>query len=186
MAILNRVMRLFKADLHGVMDQLEDKELLLKQYLREMETSLQEKEHQLNQITKREEIIRRDLELRGEEIDRIDNDVTLSLRKEKDDIAKLLIRKQLGQKGICDQLRQQLRSLKDKQQQLGRLLGEQRLQYDGLKVKATAFYSREQEHVFDTAHAISGDSPICPVTDEKEIELELLRRKETLQLGGDA
>ena len=32
MGIMTRIMRLCKADLHGVMDQLEDKELLLKQY----------------------------------------------------------------------------------------------------------------------------------------------------------
>jgi len=186
MGILTRIMRLCKADLHGVMDQLEDKELLLKQYLREMETSLQEKENQLNQISKREESIRRDLELRGEEIDGLEKDLVLSLRKDKDDIAKLIIRKQRGQKAMCNQLRQHLRSLEEDQQRMGRLLGEQRLQYDGLKVKAAAFYSREQQHTFDAAHAILGNTGPCPLTDEKEIELELLRRKEALQPGGDA
>lgn len=186
MAILTRVIRLFKADFHGVMDQLEDKELLLKQYLREMEASLQEKEHQLNQIFKRGETIRRDLELRDEEIDGLEKDLVLSLRKKKDDIAKLLVRKQLGQKALCDQLRQQLRSLEEDQERRGRLLGEQRLQYDRLKVKAAAFYSREQQHVYDAAHTIWGNTGACPVADEKEIELELLRRKEALQPGGDA
>ena len=158
----------------------------MKQYLREMETSLQEKEHQLNQISKSEEIIQRDLELRGEEIERLEKDLVLSLRKEKNDIARLLIRKQRGQKAVCDQLRQQLRSLEEEQQRMGGLLGEQRLQYDQLKIKAAAFYNREQQHTFDAAHAILGDTGACPVTDEKEIELELLRRKEALQPGGDA
>lgn len=186
MAILTRIMRLCKADLHGVMDQLEDKELLLKQYLREMETSLQEKEDQLNQISRGEERIRNDLELRSEEIERLEKDLALSLRKDKDDIAKLLIRKQCGQKTVCDQLRQQLRTLEEDRQRMGRLLGEQRLQYDQLKVKAAAFCSREQQQTFNAAHAIVGNTGACPVMDEKEIELELLRRKEALKSGGDA
>jgi hypothetical protein len=40
MAILARIIRLFKADIHGVMDQIEDQGLLLKQHLRDMEDSL--------------------------------------------------------------------------------------------------------------------------------------------------
>ena len=44
MGIMSRMLRLWKADLHGVMDQLEDKALVLKQYLREMEVSLKQKQ----------------------------------------------------------------------------------------------------------------------------------------------
>lgn len=186
MGILTRIMRLCKADLHGVMDQLEDKDLLLKQYLREMETSLQEKENHLNQMVRREEDIRRDLELRSKEIDKLEQDLALSLRKEKDDIARLLIRKQRGQKTVCDQLSLQLRSLEEERERVGRLLGEQRLQYGQLKVKAAAFSARAEQRSFDAAGAILGDSELCPVTDEKEIELELLRRKEALESGGES
>ena len=53
MGIMTRMLRLCKADVHGVMDQLEDKGLLLKQYLREMETSLGHKEQQVNALTQR-------------------------------------------------------------------------------------------------------------------------------------
>jgi phage shock protein A len=44
MAILTRIFRLFKADIHGIMDQIEDQGLLLKQHLRDMEESLVQKE----------------------------------------------------------------------------------------------------------------------------------------------
>jgi phage shock protein A len=43
-------MRLCKADIHGVMDQLEDKGLLLKQYMRDMEEELGRKEASLRQM----------------------------------------------------------------------------------------------------------------------------------------
>jgi phage shock protein A len=185
MGILTRVMRLCKADLHGVMDQLEDKDLLLKQYLREMESSLQEKENRLNQIARSEDGVRQELDLRAEEIEKLEKDLTLSLRKEKDDIAKLLIRKLRGQQAVCEQLRRQLRTLEEERQRLGRLLGEQRLQYDQLKVKAASFSNRMQQHAFDEAQNLVQGAGGCAAVDEKEIELELLRRKEAMQSGGD-
>jgi len=116
----------------------------------------------------------------------LEKDLVLSLQKGKDDIAKLLIRKQRTQKTVYSQLRQQLRDLKEEGQQMGRHLEEQRLQFDALKVKASTFYLRQQQDSFDVAHTEMDDSGGCPRMDENEIELELLRRKEALQSGGEA
>jgi len=49
MGIMTRFTRIFKADIHGVMDQIENKELILKQGLREMEASLAKNKAQRNQ-----------------------------------------------------------------------------------------------------------------------------------------
>ena len=40
MGLANRMYRIWKADIHGIMDQMEDKGLLLRQHLREMEEEL--------------------------------------------------------------------------------------------------------------------------------------------------
>ncbi len=40
MALINRVSRLFKADMHAVLDQIEEPEQLLKQAIRDMEDEL--------------------------------------------------------------------------------------------------------------------------------------------------
>ena len=50
MGILSRVVRLCKADLHGVMDQMEDKELLLKQHLREMQAVIADRQARIDQL----------------------------------------------------------------------------------------------------------------------------------------
>ena len=50
MAIITRMIRLFKADIHGVMDQIEDQGLLLKQHLRDMEATLVQKEAGLKKM----------------------------------------------------------------------------------------------------------------------------------------
>ena len=51
MGLFTRMVRLCKADMHGVMDQMEDRGLLLKQHLRDMETALHQKEIYLKQMT---------------------------------------------------------------------------------------------------------------------------------------
>ena len=51
MRIVTRIIRIFKADIHGVIDQLEDQDLLLKQYLRDMEEALHQKEAKLQNLS---------------------------------------------------------------------------------------------------------------------------------------
>ena len=50
MGIITRFIRVCKADIHGVMDQLEDKDLLLKQHLRDMEVELSRKEARIRRL----------------------------------------------------------------------------------------------------------------------------------------
>lgn len=50
MALINRLTRLIKADLHTVIEQLEEPIMLLKQSVREMEEALQEEQQQLKQL----------------------------------------------------------------------------------------------------------------------------------------
>ncbi|MBW1694925.1 MAG: PspA/IM30 family protein, partial [Deltaproteobacteria bacterium] len=50
MGVFTRIVRICKADIHGVMDQLEDQGLLLKQHLRDMEKALSQKEARLKKL----------------------------------------------------------------------------------------------------------------------------------------
>ena len=47
MPILNRVKRLFQADVHAILDVIEEPEAVLKQAIREMQESLDQKQGQL-------------------------------------------------------------------------------------------------------------------------------------------
>jgi len=134
MGIMTRVLRLWKADMHGVMDQLEDKALLLKQCLREMESSLEQKQNRMRQLRRTCEQIRNDLAVRHKERERVENDLALAVRKEKDDIAKLLIRKQFAQQADCDRLTAQLDQFEEEERRLAHLLSEQQNRYEQLNV----------------------------------------------------
>lgn len=184
MGIMTRILRLWKADIHGVMDQLEDKELLLKQYLREMENDLQKKEGRLQQLAAACGKTNIDLAARRQEIDKLEKDLRLALRKENDEIAKALIRKQRIQHKHCEHLQQQRQALVEEQEHLSGVLDEQRLQYDSLKAKAATYCCQAQTNSFTEADNIFSAASNVFAIDEDEIDLELMRRKETLQKEG--
>lgn len=184
MGIMNRILRIWKADIHGFMDRLEDQDLLLRQYLREMEQCLQQKEQRINQLAVRSRVVQVDLSSREQEIEKLENDLKLALRKENDNIAKLLIRKQMVQQEHCEQLQRQQESLLEEHKQLVDLLNEQQLRYETLKVKASTFLQRNEKRttygVKEFIQMSVGRSPV----NEDDIELELIRRKEQWKNNG--
>jgi phage shock protein A len=184
MGIMTRILRLWKADIHGVMDQFEDKELLLKQHLREMDNNLHNREGHLKHISETLHRTRNDLTTRQLEIEKLEKDLTLALTKEKDDIAKLLIRKVRVQQKHCEHMQQQYESMEKEQEQLSQLIEEQKLQYETLKIKAAAFCRQAEQTKFYDANAVSNTTGDTCTIDEEEIELELMRRKENLQKEG--
>jgi phage shock protein A len=186
MGILTRILTLWKADLHGVMDQIEDKPLLLKQYLREMDETLRGKEAYLEQLRQTARQLQREADLRMQELERTDSDLDLALRKEKDEIARMLIRKRRAQHALRDQLLQQIETIADESRHVSEKLQQQRLQYDQLKIKAAAACRQAERMDRDAAGSTCASEPICAPPSEEEIELELIQRKEALRRGGAA
>jgi phage shock protein A len=184
MAIVSRMLRLFKADVHGVMDQLEDKGLLLKQYLREMEASLEEKQGRLNRTLHAIRQAEGDLDQRETEVQKLEEDLDLAVRREKDDIARMLIRKRRSLQGSCEQLNHQIEALTQESSRLSETVARQRLQYDQLKVKVATFRQRARSEGFDDLIVAGAPSQAWRTPTEEEIELELLQRKEALQERG--
>ena len=184
MGIMNRILRIWKADIHGFMDRLEDQDLLLRQYLREMEQCLQQKEQRIKQLAEISRFVQIDLSAREREIEKLENDLELVLQKNNDNIAKLLIRKQMVQQEHCEQLQRQQESLWEEHKQHVNLLSEQHLRYETLKVKASTFLQRhEKRTTYGVNEFIQRSVGRRPVT-EDEIELELIRRKEQWRSNG--
>ena len=93
MAMLTRIFQLVEADIHGVMDQIEDQGLLLKQHLRDMEESLAQKEAKLKQMCFARDQARQDYEKGIKESNNLEQDLEVAIRKDRDDIARILIKK---------------------------------------------------------------------------------------------
>lgn len=186
MTVLSRMLRLCKADLHGVMDQIEDKGLLLKQYLREMECALKEKQARRMELTRAGRQLQGDLDRHQAELEKLEADLALALRKEKDDIARMLIRKRRLLQSGCDAMARQMRRIAEEEAQLAEILSRQEIQYREMKARA-AEYGRwsEQRPFSDAAEETGGPGFSAHPTDE-EIEIELLQRKDAMKQGGEA
>lgn len=170
--------------MHGVMEQLEDKSLLLKQYLREMETSLQQKHSHAAQLRRTCEQISNDLTVRAKEREKVEKDIELAIRKEKDEIARKLIRKRITLQTDGERLQAQLQQLQEESDRLSGVIDEQQRQYEQLKVKATAYCQQAELRTFESNSQAWAEPLGSSLISDDEVELELLRCKEAFSQGG--
>ena len=180
MGIMTRVVKIFKADIHGVMDQLEDQGLLLKQHLREMQEALNHKEIKLNKMVGSRKQAQQEYDKYIQQSEALEQDLAVAIQKNKDDIARMLIRKIKPLNSLCDELADRIRSLDEEISQGKDNLDQQRLRYGQLKHRSIEFFHKTQ--LQERQHDLSD-----PFTDgkygdlsEEETELELFKRKEAL------
>lgn len=181
MSVMTRFYRIFKADLHGVMDQMEDKKLLLKQHLREMEAALDRKREELAGRTAVLEQYREGEARSRTEAERLRQDIVTALVKDKEGIARQLIRKQLA---LTHHLTELARLQEQQAQETGKLseqLAEQERQYDRVRLQATTYLRRTESREFPWDHIFNE-----PEISDEEVELALLKYKETSTAGGTA
>ena len=184
MGLFTRMVRLCKADMHGVMDQMEDHGLLLKQHLRDMETALHQKEIYLKQMTHSKHQMEQDRENCKRRIEKIEKEITVAIEKDKDDIARMLIRKLTPLTTHSDELEQHTRKMAMEIIHLGECLERQRMEYRQLSLSASAYFHAAREKQWQHGLPVNGPLNIQAELNEEEIELALLRRKEAHK-GGD-
>jgi phage shock protein A len=183
MAIISRIVKIFKADIHGVMDQLEDRRLLLKQHLRDMEEALNRKQAKLSKMKTSHIQGLKDLAGYKQQWEALDCDLTVALRMNKDDIARTLIRKMKPLEDLREDLGSHLKTLDQEMIQFKNHLQQQRLRYEQLKHRTAEYLHKTQMQQWQKAviDPISDDG-YKELTDH-EIELELLKRKDALTGG---
>ncbi|MGH7786162.1 MAG: PspA/IM30 family protein [Candidatus Binatia bacterium] len=170
--LFDRITRLLKADAHGVVESLEERSLLLKQYVREAELEVGRKRARLDAV--REDAKRlRDAAARVAEAQRgLDEDVALALAGGQDELARFAIRRLLARRAEAAGLHAQLTQSEAEAHTLSERLAVQETQLEALRVRVRAELARE---------VAVDDRPGWPcdaaVADE-EVELELLRRRQ--------
>ena len=183
MGIMTRFTRLCKADMHGVMDQLEDKGLMLKQCLREMEESLARKQAELNKVKASFDQSKHDREHCFREQEKLECDLNAAILKEKDDIARLLIKKLKTLDQHMNAMNQHGKILERKILSLNERINTQKHQHAELQLRSETYFQRsEQKKWEDTVSKIIPHSTCSALSDE-EVELELIKRKEAMKGG---
>lgn len=183
MGIMTRFIRLCKADVHGVMDQLEDKGLLVKQLLRDMEAELGQKEGRKATLQASLEQTKRAHEKYLVECEKLDGDITAAIEKDKDDIARMILKKYRQACNHRDDLQQQGDGIEHDLEQLKIRIAEQRLQYDQLQLRSREYLRTAKQDEWARASAEVVQAGFGKEPSDEEIELELLKRKDAVKGG---
>jgi phage shock protein A len=186
MTLLTRMIRIFKADINGVMDQIEDQGLLLKQHLRDMEASLIQKETKLKKMELAMEQTQQEHKKSQKEIDNLELDLDVAIKKNKDDIARMLIKKYKPLTRIQSERCSHIDLLNHEIVEFKENIGQQRLQYEQLKQKATEYFHGIEKQNWENRWLTMPTGFRVHDLSAEEIELELLQRKEAIKGGAES
>ena len=104
MALINRISRLFKADFHAVLDQIEEPEALLKQAIRDMEDDLAATEQRIALRAHDQDALAARLSDLKATIAEIDAELDLCFASKKDELARSQIKKKLEAERLLKRL----------------------------------------------------------------------------------
>lgn len=180
MKIMERITLLIRADAHGVMDQMEEQALLLKQHLRDAELELGHKRARVADVEVRERELGDRVAALERELSALDADVELALAGDEEELARFAVRQLIPRRAARDRLSHKASVLREERVRIGERLGAQELQFERMKtdVRARLASLEQSERLRGESGpeaAIVAD-PAGGVADE-EVELELLRRR---------
>lgn len=183
MGILTRIVRICKADIHGVMDHIEDQGLLLKQHLRDMEKALSENQAKLKNMMASHRLAKQEYDKYTRESEKNEQDLTAAIEKGRDDLARMLIRKLKPLADHKDEIGRHIKVLDQDIEQLKDFVEKQRLQYDQLQLQAKEFFHKTEKQAWDENLSTFIPKNHSQDLSSEEVEIELLQRKETIKGG---
>jgi phage shock protein A len=178
MALVTRLSRLFRADLHAVLDRIEEPDLVLRQAVREMEEALAVDERRLRLLGhEREQLAAAATDL-DRTLARIEEELDACFAAGRDELARTLIRRRLESERARQSVVRRIETLDGHRDTLGARIEEQRTQLEAMRQKAELLAGQE------TAEAPGGgpalDPAACTVRDE-EVEVAFLREQQRRQ-----
>jgi phage shock protein A len=169
MRLFDRIAMLAKADAHGVVESLEDRSLLLKQYVREAEIEVDRKRARVEALGLEGKRLGDDQRRLEERIAALDADIGLALGEGQEDLARHAIKKLLPLRAGLTRAKERLVEVSEERSQLTALLQNQEEELDALKTRVRAHLATPQDAPADAAADYY-------VSDE-DVEMELLRRR---------
>jgi phage shock protein A len=167
MSLFSRIKTNVKADAHGVVDALEDRALLLSQYLRDAEAELLRKRGQLQLVETELRSLEREAKSTEAELQRFEADAEVALGAGNDELSRFALKGVLVRRARQRRHAARREQLEHEGRELTRLLAEQSERYEALKERVDA----------ELQAAGSGGETSFEAVGEEQVELELLRRK---------
>ncbi len=175
MALINRITKLFQADIHAVLDNIEEPEFLLKQAIREMQEDIFLSQDQINRIVAEQQKVEANETRLMQSMSKCDQELDLCFESGKHDLARSVIKRRLETEQYCNQLAEKRITLEQSLTELeGRYL-ENQMRLESMQQKADLFTA---ESVADpTGPQNNWDIPTTTVSAD-EIEIAFLSEKQ--------
>ncbi|WP_455234010.1 PspA/IM30 family protein [Thiogranum longum] len=172
MALITRVSRLFRADLHAVLDRIEEPDVLLKQAVREMEEELARDEQRVRLLSHEQDQLSARRDEIDQSLDEIDEELDLCFASGKDDLARTLVKRKLETQRFRKQLLRRRGTLEESLNALNARLNENRVQLDSMRQKAELLAE-------DRTSDQPGDSwsTLDAAVRDEDVEVAFLREK---------
>lgn len=166
MALINRITRLFQADMHAVLDRLEEPDSLLRQAVREMEEEIAADEQRLK-LWQHEKtlIVERQGEL-AQSINRIDEELDLCFNSKQETLARNLVKRKLETRKFGKFLTRKAESLDSSLTDLTQRLNENHGRLQSMQQKLELLNQ-------ETLNSRSEDNWLAPETNVQDDEVEV-------------
>ncbi|MEA3277542.1 MAG: PspA/IM30 family protein [Pseudomonadota bacterium] len=173
MTLITRVSRLFRADIHAVLDRVEESDLVLRQAVRDMEQDLAQDRQRVKLLGEEQ----RQLRARTQEVARalsgIEEELDVCFGAGKDDLARALLRRRLEAERFSEFLSRKRSALEDNLARLEARVRENGTRLDSMRQKA---------------ELLAADEPAAPPQDrwttpdfsvrDEDVEVAFLRERQ--------
>ncbi|MET0091468.1 MAG: PspA/IM30 family protein, partial [Candidatus Thiodiazotropha sp.] len=154
MTLITRVTRLFRADMHAVLDALEEPELLLKQAIREMQGALERETRQGRLIAEELKQLNSRKQTEHDEITSLNEELDLCFEQNNETLARSVLRQRLEKERVVQYLEQRLASLQAVAEALQQRIDEQSLRLRDMQQKLNLMVAQPRPYPSDTGDDI--------------------------------
>ena len=174
MALLSRFSRLLSADMHAVLDRLEDPLVLMQQAQREMVAALSDQQQQLATLQQSLATLERNEQQSQARLQSLTSELDLCLDDDNETLARCVIKKRLQLQALLERQRQDLQANREQQCTLTAAIQRQKsdletisAEAEHLALRAQSEASRSHESTANSLHAVT----------EEAIDLALLAER---------
>ena len=111
MTLLTRISRLFKADIHGILDSLEEPEMILKQAIRDMQDEIDKATAEISALNQQQERLQQKIQILARHIQEVQQHLQLCFSENNETLAKSVIRKRLQAEYSLKELSRQFKNV---------------------------------------------------------------------------
>ena len=180
MTILTRFFRILRADIHGILDSMEEPEVILRQSIRDMQEEIEQANHSIASLATQEENLLNSRQGYQNRIQQLEDQLQLCLNEGNDILAKSVIKKRLQCESLLKHIHRQLQTVNEAKGSLINETHERMEKLQAIQDKLSLFTSPQ----FDSEATSEGEEIIS----QDEVEVIFLREKkrysDTVNSGG--